>query len=113
MFRPPRFGATRRSTLSDRDDIKSTWGVSDNEQRVHRVTICAPQSRNCNSQCPWLVANHGTTKALYYDHEVPGIPSESEFTFAPWKRARIWDTDLKDGAYGYGSLCHVRLPGTQ
>jgi hypothetical protein len=38
---------------------------------------------------------------------------EGEFTFAPWKRAGIWDDHLKDGVHGYGSLCHVRLPGTQ
>jgi hypothetical protein len=54
------------------------------------------------------------TVELSYDHEVPGIPMpEGGFTFAPWKRARVWDNDLRNGVYGYGSLCHVRLQGTQ
>jgi hypothetical protein len=102
--------------LSEPDDVKSTWCVDGEEQTqlVHHVTMCSPQSRPCNGQCPWLVANHGRTVELFYDHEVPGIPMpEGEFTFASWKRARVWDNDLSDGVYGYGSLCHVRLQGTR
>jgi hypothetical protein len=90
--------------------------VEDGEQArlVHHVTMCSPRSRPCNSQCPWLVSNHGRTAELFYDHEAPGIPMpEGGFTFAPWKRARVWDNDLRDGVHGYGSLCHVRLKGTQ
>jgi hypothetical protein len=60
------------------------------------------------------MANHGKSVKLYYDHEVPGIEMPPDkFSFAPWKRAAIWDEHLKDGVHGYGSLCHVRLPGTQ
>jgi hypothetical protein len=59
------------------------------------------------------VANHGKSICLDYDHEVPNIEMPEEFSFAPWKRARIWEEYLKDGVHGYGSLCHVRLPGTQ
>jgi len=96
--------------------IKGTWysGNSELPQLGHRVTMCEPRSKPCNNQCPWLVANHGKSVKLYYDHKVPGIAMpEGEFTFAPWKRAGIWDDHLKDGVHGYGSLCHVRLPGTQ
>jgi hypothetical protein len=73
-----------------------------------------PRPRPCNNQCPWLVANHGKTMELRYDHEVPdvAIPDEA-YAFAPWKRARIWENDLKEGLLGYGSLCHVRLQGTE
>src|SRR5262249_9713406 len=67
----------------------------------------------CNDQCPWLVANHGKTVELYYDHEVPGIAMPESFTFAPWKRADIWENDLRNGVPGYGGLCHVRLKGTE
>ena len=96
--------------------IKDTWysGNSELPQLGHRVTMCEPRSKPCNNQCPWLVANHGKSVKLYYDHKVPGIAMpEGEFSFAPWKRAGIWDDHLKDGVHGYGSLCHVRLPGTQ
>jgi hypothetical protein len=106
--------------MSDPQDlaqsVKSTWSVADREQAelVHEVTMCTSAPRPCNSQCPWLVASHGKTVQLFYDHEAPGIPMpEGEFAFAPWKRARVWEIDLKDGLDGYGSLCHVRLAGTQ
>lgn len=102
--------------MNEPDDVKATWCVGDGAQTqlVHHVTMCSPRSRPCNCQCPWLVANHGKTVELFYDHEVPGIPMpEHAFTFASWKRAHVWDSDLKDGVYGYGSLCHVRLQGTQ
>ena len=56
--------------------------------------------------------NHGKSKELYYDHEVPGISIPRSFNFAVWKRAHIWKTDLQNGMHGYGSLCHVRLQGT-
>jgi hypothetical protein len=71
-----------------------------------------PRPRPCNHQCPWLADNHGKTVKLRYDHEVPGIPMPEQFTFAPWKRTEVWADDLRDGVPGYGSLCHVRLPGT-
>jgi hypothetical protein len=102
--------------LGESNDIKITWCVENEEQPplVHRVTMYSPQSRPCNGQCPWLVATHGKTVDLYYDHEVPGIPMpENGFTFARWKRACVWHNDLRDGVYGYGSLCHVRLQGTR
>jgi hypothetical protein len=102
--------------VNEPTNLKCTWCVTDDEEPavVHRVTMLSPAPHICNSQCPWLMANHGKTAQLFYDHEVPGIPSEAEFTYAPWKRARIWDDDLKDGACGgYGSLCHVRMAGTQ
>jgi hypothetical protein len=51
---------------------------------------------------------------LLYDHEVPGIAlPEGGYTYAPWKRVRVWNNDLRDGVDGYGNLCHVWLPGTQ
>jgi hypothetical protein len=63
---------------------------------------------------PWLVSNHDRTAKLWYDHEVPGIPMpEGSFTFDSWKRAEVWAGDLRDGLPGYGSLCHIRLQGTQ
>jgi len=102
--------------LSERDDVKTTWRVSDGaeEQLVHHVTMRHPRSKPCNCQCPWLLDNHGTTVELFYDHEVPGIPMpDGGFSFAPWKRTRVWESDLRDGLDGYGNLCHVRLPGTQ
>jgi hypothetical protein len=102
--------------LIERDDVKTTWPVSDGAeaQLVHHVTMRRPGQKPCNCQCPWLVDNHGTTVGLFYDHEVPGIPMpEGEFDFAPWKRAQVWESDLRDGLDGYGSLCHVRLPGTR
>jgi hypothetical protein len=102
--------------LSDTDDVKSTWwsGSPELPQLGHHITMRQPRPRPCNSLCPWLVENHGTTVNLFYDHEVPGIEmTNTEFTFAPWKRARIWDGNLKDGVHGYGSLCHVRMLGTQ
>jgi hypothetical protein len=102
--------------MSADDDVKSTWYCGNPEfpQLGHHVTMRQPRSKPCNDQCPWLLANHGKSVKLYYDHEVPGIGMpDGEFTFAPWKRARIWDEYLKDGVHGYGSLCHVRLRGTQ
>lgn len=102
--------------MSGPDDVKATWHLGDGaeSQAVHHVTMRNPKSRPCNGQCPWLIANHGRTVELFYDHEVPGIAlPEGGFSFAPWKRARVWDNDLRDGSSGYGSLCHVRLPGTQ
>lgn len=96
--------------------VKSTWysGNSELPQLGHRVTMHQPRPTPCNNQCPWLVANHGKSVKLYYDHKVPGIGMpDGKFTFAPWKRAAIWDEHLKHGVHGYGSLCHVRLPGTQ
>jgi hypothetical protein len=102
--------------MSADDDIKSTWysGNPDLPQLGHHFTMRQPRPKPCNDQCPWLMDNHGKSVRLYYDHEVPdiGMP-DNEFTFAAWKRARIWDDYLKDGVHGYGSLCHVRLPGTQ
>lgn len=82
---------------------------------AHHVTMRAPLPRTCcNHQCPWLGANHGRTIELAYDHEVPGIPmTEGPYSFAPWKRASLWEDGLKDGVPGYGAICHVRLQGTQ
>lgn len=102
--------------MSADDNVKSTWysGNSELPQLGHRVTMREPRPTPCNNQCPWLVANHGKSVKLYYDHEVSGIAMpDGEFTFALVKRARIWDDYLKDGVHGYGTLCHVRLPGTQ
>lgn len=101
--------------MSVPNDVKSTWTVAGGKPPLdHHVTMRRPAPRPCNTQCPWLVANHGRTAELFYDHEVPGIPMpEGGFSFAPWKRALVWETDLKHGGYGYGSLCHVRLQGTQ
>ena len=102
--------------MSDPHDVKSTWLVDGwaHPKDAHHVTMCSPLSRTCNNQCPWLVANHGQTVELAYDHEVPGIPmSEGPYEFAPWKRACLWEDGLKDGVPGYGALCHVRLDGTQ
>ena len=101
--------------MHEPNDVKSTWHVHGEEQppAVHHVTMLRPSSAVCNGQCPWLLDNHGTTVQLLYDHEVPGLPSQTEFTYSPWKRSEIWDSNLKGGVCGYGSLCHVRLPGTQ
>jgi hypothetical protein len=106
---------TRRLTVSDRDQVKSTWSSGGGAlTQLVNVTMRPAKPRPCNTQCPWLVANHGRTVRLFYDHEVPGVAMpEGEFTFAPWKRARVWADDLRDGVDGYGSLCHVRLPGTR
>jgi len=103
-------------TASDPDDVKGTWCVDgwSRPKEVHHVTMCSPLPRTCNNQCPWLVANHDQTVDLAYDHEVPGIPMpEGPYIFASWKRACIWENGLKNGVPGYGSLCHVRLEGTQ
>jgi hypothetical protein len=95
------------------DDVKATWCIPAAEA-AHDVAMREARPRPCNCQCPWLVANHGTSAELLYDHEVPGIPmAEGSYEFAPWKRARVWDEDLRDGRAGYGSLCHVRSRGTQ
>jgi hypothetical protein len=102
--------------VSDADAVKASWCIEEDGSSpiVHQVTMHVPASRHCNGQCPWLMANHGMTVELFYDHEVPGIPMpERGFKFAPWKRAYVWEHDLKDGAHGYGSLCHVRLQGTE
>ena len=102
--------------MSDADDVKTTWHVKDGAkpQLAHHVTMRHPKPAPCNHQCPWLVENHGETVELLYDHEVPGIPMpENSFSFAPWKRAAVWENDLREGADGYGSLCHVRLQGTR
>jgi hypothetical protein len=103
-----------RSKLDDIGDVKSTWctGCPELPQLGHHVTMLHPRPQPCNNQCPWLADNHGKTVNLWYDHEVPGIPMPEEFAFAPWKRAQVWADDLRDGVPGYGSLCHVRLPGT-
>ena len=93
--------------------IPSTWFIGTETQDVHSVTMLKPKSRPCNDQCPWLVANHGKTVQLYYDHEVSGIAMPETFAFAPWKRAAIWKNDLRHGVDGYGGLCHVRLKGTE
>jgi hypothetical protein len=103
-------------TVSDPDDVKSSWCVDGwaRPKDTHHVTMRSPLPRTCNSQCPWLVANHDRTVELAYDHEVPGIPmSEGPYIFAPWKRACLWEDGLKDAVPGYGALCHVRLEGTQ
>ena len=94
-------------------DAKSTWCIGTETQDVHRVTMLQPRPRTCNGQCPWLQANHGKTIALYYDHEVPGIAMPETFTFAAWKRVDVWTNDLRHGEPGFGSLCHVRLKGTE
>jgi hypothetical protein len=102
--------------VKDPDGVKSTWYVDGwaRPKDAHRVTMYAPLPRTCNHQCPWLVANHGRTVELAYDHEVPGIPMpEGPYTFEPWNRACLWKEGLKDGVPGYGALCHVRLEGTQ
>jgi hypothetical protein len=102
--------------VSDQDDVKSTWYVDGwaRPKDAHHVTMRSPLSRTCNNQCPWLVANHGRTVELAYDHEVPDIPMpEGPYSFEPWKRACLWEDGLKDGVPGYGALCHVRLEGTQ
>jgi hypothetical protein len=101
--------------LSDAKDLKSRWSARAGVWRqLVQVTMRRARSRPCNSQCPWLVANHGKAVKLFYDHEVAGITMpEGDFTYAPSKRARVWEDYLRDGADGYGSLCHVRLPGTQ
>jgi hypothetical protein len=95
-------------------EIKGTWCVGGKASgQLVRVTMLESRPRPCNSQCPWLVANHGKTAELAYDHRVPGVAMpEGGYAFAPWKRARIWETDLRDGLVGYGSICHVRLQGT-
>lgn len=102
--------------MSDPDDVKSTWRVDGwaRPKDAHHVTMRSPLPRTCNDQCPWLVENHGRAVELAYDHEVPGIPMpEGQYVFEPWKRACLWEEDLKDGVPGYGALCHVRLEGTQ
>lgn len=101
--------------MSGPSDVKCTWIVPDEARTSegHRVTMRAADRKVCNGQCPWLVANHGKTLEMFYDHEVPGIPAETVFTYAAWKRARIWNDNLTDGVCGYGSLCHVRMRGTR
>ena len=96
------------------DDIKGTWywGSPNFPQLGHHITMRHPRTAPCNCQCPWLADNHGKLVTLFYDHEVPGIEMPDEFEFALRKRVEVWATDLKDGVHGYGSLCHVRLPGT-
>jgi hypothetical protein len=108
---------TQARALCEFDDvskIKSEWftGCPELPALGHHIRMLESRPRPCNNQCPWLVDNHGKTVKLRYDHEVPGITAPEEFTFAPWKRERVWADDLRDGIPGYGSLCHVRLPGT-
>lgn len=102
--------------MRESDDVKSTWwvdGAARPNQR-HRVTMRSPRPRPCNRQCPWLVANHGRTMELEYDHEVPDIPMPGgPYAFDPWKRVQIWDAHLREGTRGHGSLCHVRCEGTE
>ena len=95
------------------ENVKNNWSIGTDTQDVHHVTMLKPKSSPCNDQCPWLVANHGKTVKLYYDHEVLGIPMPTSFSFARWKRADVWENDLRNGVHGYGSLCHVRLKGTE
>lgn len=102
--------------MTDPQEVKSTWhwGSPDLPQLGDEVTMLHPRAEPCNCQCPWLTENQGKTVNLWYDHEVPGIAMpEGEFSFAPWKRVRVWDDYLKDGIPGYGNLCHVRLKGTE
>ena len=93
--------------------VKSTWAIGTETQAVHEITMLEPRTRPCNDQCPWLAANHDKTAVLYYDHEVAGIEMPENFSFATWKRADIWRNDLRSGRQDYGSLCHVRLKGTE
>ena len=99
--------------MSTNHSVRATWCIATETQDLHQVTMLKPIASTCNEQCPWRQANHGRTVELYYDHEVPGIPMPENFTFAPWKRADIWNNDLKHGVHGYGGLCHVRLQGTE
>jgi hypothetical protein len=98
------------------DDVKSVWAFAGGSPPQHvRVVMREPRPAPCNGQCPWLAANHGQTRQLFYDHEVPGIelPDDGIYSFSPWKRAQVWAEDLRDGITGYGSLCHVRGQGTK
>ncbi len=105
---PPR--GQKGINVSNADEVKKTWCMAGD----HHVTMRQPRAHPCNGQCPWLVANHGTAVELYYDHEVPGIGlPEGDFDFAPWKRAQVWENDRKDGVHAFGSLCHVRMKGTE
>ena len=90
--------------MSTNHSVRATWCIATETQDVHQVTMLKPIASTCNEQCPWRQANHGRTVELYYDHEVPGIPMPENFTFAPWKRADIWNNDLKHGVHGYGGL---------
>jgi hypothetical protein len=103
-------------TVRDSDDVVRTWWEDgwSRPKDAHLVTMRSPLLRTCNNQCPWLVANHGRTVELVYDHEVPGIPTlEGPYTFASWKRAYLWESGLKDAMPCYAALCHIRLKGTQ
>jgi hypothetical protein len=98
------------------DDVKSVWAFEGGSPpQPVRVAMLEPRPKPCNNQCPWLVANHGETRQLFYDHEVPGIelPDGGAYSFSPWKRAQVWADDLQNGITGYGSLCHVRGKGTK
>lgn len=95
------------------DKVRSKWCIGTETQDVHQVTMLEPIASTCNDQCPWRTANHGRTVELYYDHEVPGIPMPEQFAFSEWKRADIWENDLRHGVHGFGGLCHVRLAGTE
>jgi hypothetical protein len=102
---------SEKAALSE--EPKSTWCIGTETQDVHHITMLRPRSRTCNGQCPWLQANHDRTVTLYYDHEVPGIAMPESFTFAVWKRVDVWTNDLRHGQPGFGSLCHVRMKGTE
>lgn len=97
-------------------DVKAVWysGPPELPQLGHRITMLEARDAPCNGQCPWLAANHGTPRSLYNDHEVAGVDMPGEpFDFAPWKRVELWNAELKEGAVGYSSLCHIRLKGTE
>lgn len=95
-------------------DVVWYYGDPDLPQLGHRIAMRRPKDRPCNGQCPWLNANQGDSRKLYDDHEIAGVELPDEpFEFAAWKRATLWDAELKEGTVGYAALCHVRLPGTE
>ena len=73
---------------------------------------CAPQSRNCKTANAVAAAKLWDVEGVVLRPFSAGHPVGKRFTFAPWKRARVWDTDLKDGAY-LRQPVSCRLPGTQ
>jgi hypothetical protein len=94
------------------DDVKATWTEPGKNGSVISVSMLEPRSRQCNSVCPWRVANHGKTVPFEYDHEVPGIPVDTHCRFTPERYAHWWD-HLKTGRYGdWRNLCHIMREGT-